>query len=198
MGPPVKCPNHQARRSYRILFPPANKQHYSPPNKLAKTASSVNFASRLAIPCLYPLPKYLTTATKAPFLPKIYTTRIGLALSVSINLGQSLSTSLSFPSLLILLFHSLTASSKHKAQHERKFRCEDHSCERSKRGFPTSNDLDRHLKSVHNINNRKSKDYKCFAKGCTKPDKIWPRADNFRHHLKTMHPNEDQDDLIRM
>ncbi|KIV90235.1 hypothetical protein PV10_07564 [Exophiala mesophila] len=87
---------------------------------------------------------------------------------------------------------------KHKAQHERKFRCEDPGCERSKRGFPTSNDLDRHLKSVHNINNRKSKDYKCFAKGCTKPDKIWPRADNFRHHLKTMHPNEDQDDLIRM
>lgn len=88
--------------------------------------------------------------------------------------------------------------SKHKAQHDRVFKCSHSDCNRSHKGFSTSNDLDRHLKSVHNERNRKSVDYKCFARGCMKPEKIWPRLDNFRQHLKSMHGNEPADTLLKL
>ncbi|KAK5271629.1 hypothetical protein LTR96_003454 [Exophiala xenobiotica] len=87
---------------------------------------------------------------------------------------------------------------KHNARHERKYRCRFIGCSRQKKGFATSNDLDRHLKSVHSVNNRKTKYYKCFAQGCTKASKMWPRQDNFRQHLVKMHKGDDEGRLMMM
>ncbi|KIW23257.1 uncharacterized protein PV07_11469 [Cladophialophora immunda] len=76
---------------------------------------------------------------------------------------------------------------KHSARHKREHTCSFSDCPRNARGFATINDLDRHLKAVHNINKRKSRSYKCFADGCNKAGKEWPRLDNFKQHLKKMH-----------
>ncbi|KIW48073.1 hypothetical protein, variant [Exophiala oligosperma] len=86
---------------------------------------------------------------------------------------------------------------KHNARHERKYKCHYHACSRRNKGFATSNDLDRHLKSVHHVNNRKTKYYKCFANGCPRASKLWPRQDNFKQHLVKMHKGQEEDDLMR-
>ncbi|EHY53942.1 uncharacterized protein HMPREF1120_02122 [Exophiala dermatitidis NIH/UT8656] len=83
---------------------------------------------------------------------------------------------------------------KHRARHIREYEC-PHCVGKA---FATKNDLDRHLKSVHRINNRNSKDYKCFAEGCSKAEKPWPRKDNFKQHLKKMHPDQDEDHLLEL
>lgn len=88
--------------------------------------------------------------------------------------------------------------SKHNARHQKRFKCTFNDCPRLLKGFSTSNDLDRHLKSVHAVNHRLTKDYKCFAQDCTKPDKTWPRLDNFKQHLKSMHKDENQIELLRL
>lgn len=91
---------------------------------------------------------------------------------------------------------SADRGSKHIARHRKEFKCTFGDCSQRQKGFPTLNDLDRHLKSVHKINNRKTKDFKCFAKDCNKPDKTWPRLDNFKQHLKSMHGNENMETLL--
>ncbi|KAK0719680.1 hypothetical protein B0H67DRAFT_160672 [Lasiosphaeris hirsuta] len=72
---------------------------------------------------------------------------------------------------------------KHKQRHDKPYRCEVSGCGR-KEGFGTSNDLDRHKKSVHKADGIK---YRCTLGPCESKDKIWPRADNFRSHLKRVH-----------
>ncbi|KAI9756247.1 MAG: hypothetical protein M1835_000767, partial [Candelina submexicana] len=90
-------------------------------------------------------------------------------------------------------------SRKHMLRHERPFVCVETGCER-KEGFSTSNDLDRHKKSVHKITPKRgpSKNYFCFSAGCKSKDKPWPRLDNFRQHLRRMHQSEDMDELLRI
>jgi hypothetical protein len=87
---------------------------------------------------------------------------------------------------------------KHSARHDRKHKCRFVECVQHKKGFPTENDLDRHLLSVHNVNKRGTKVYRCFGKGCTKPDKNWPRLDNFKQHLNKMHGEDMIVQLLRM
>ncbi|KAK3360090.1 hypothetical protein B0T25DRAFT_534701 [Lasiosphaeria hispida] len=72
---------------------------------------------------------------------------------------------------------------KHKQRHDKPYRCEEPGCPR-REGFGTSNDLDRHKKSVHKADGVK---YRCTMGSCESKDKIWPRADNFRSHLKRVH-----------
>ncbi|KAI9713328.1 MAG: hypothetical protein M1812_006687 [Candelaria pacifica] len=88
---------------------------------------------------------------------------------------------------------------KHILRHEKPFVCDEMNCSR-KEGFSTSNDLDRHKKSVHRIIPKRGsmKSYRCFSASCKTKDKLWPRLDNFRQHLKRMHQSEDTDELLRI
>ncbi|KAI9702111.1 MAG: hypothetical protein M1836_001455 [Candelina mexicana] len=88
---------------------------------------------------------------------------------------------------------------KHILRHERPFVCDESGCTR-KEGFSTSNDLDRHKKSVHKITPKRGsqKSYRCFSAGCKTKDKLWPRLDNFRQHLQRMHHSEDMNELLRI
>jgi len=70
--------------------------------------------------------------------------------------------------------------------------CQVAGCTR-KEGFGTTNDRDRHMKSVHNLKGLK---YLCHEGTCKGSKKLWPRADNFVAHLKRKHhinlgPNPD-------
>lgn len=65
-------------------------------------------------------------------------------------------------------------------------KCDVQGCNR-KEGFSTVNDLDRHKKSVHNLEGTR---YQCRIGPCSSKDKTWPRADNFRSHLKRIHGQE--------
>ena len=58
------------------------------------------------------------------------------------------------------------------------------------------NDLNRHEKSVHGKDVRKTKSYKCFSPDCAKGEKIWPRLDNFKQHLVRMHTAENFAQLL--
>lgn len=61
--------------------------------------------------------------------------------------------------------------------------CKQPGCTR-KIGFGTTNDLDRHMKSVHAAMGLK---YRCDEGQCKTKLKDWPRADNFKQHLKRIH-----------
>ena len=76
--------------------------------------------------------------------------------------------------------------------------CDVRGCDNSK-GFTSSNDLDRHKKSVHNIAlpHGRDKSFQCQAANCRKSDKIWPRLDNFKNHCKNCHREEDLEELVR-
>ncbi|KIW94011.1 uncharacterized protein Z519_05327 [Cladophialophora bantiana CBS 173.52] len=87
---------------------------------------------------------------------------------------------------------------KHLARHKREHKCMFSECPQSTRGFATRNDLDRHLKSVHKINNRKARVYRCFAKDCNKAGKEWPRLDNFKQHLQKVHAVEETSSLVQL
>ncbi|OAP63503.1 hypothetical protein AYL99_02730 [Fonsecaea erecta] len=87
---------------------------------------------------------------------------------------------------------------KHSARHKREHKCPFQNCQRHTQGFATVNDLDRHLKAVHNINKRNSRSYKCFADGCSKAEKEWPRLDNFKQHLKKMHKDKKMEELLEL
>jgi hypothetical protein len=78
---------------------------------------------------------------------------------------------------------------KHKARHERPWKCPDPDCKKHMCGFSTRNDLDRHLKSVHKMvtPNTKTTMYRCPFGQCKDIQKDWPRKDNFIQHLKRVH-----------
>ena len=87
---------------------------------------------------------------------------------------------------------------KHETRHQKLHKCDQPGCKRQYEGFGTSNDLDRHKLSVHNIDkNGESVRYKCFAENCNRRNKIWPRLDNFRKHLERMHGEELMNDLLK-
>lgn len=83
---------------------------------------------------------------------------------------------------------------KHKRKHDKPYRCEEPDCKRDE-GFTTRNDLDRHKKSVHQIDVH-NKSYKCAGKNCRNKEKVWPRLDNFKQHVRQMHAKEELDDVI--
>ncbi|TKA60302.1 hypothetical protein B0A49_09053 [Cryomyces minteri] len=86
---------------------------------------------------------------------------------------------------------------KHMLQHDKPHKCTVPYCKRLK-GFPTTNDLDRHKYSVHKIvpTTGKAKVFKCAGDNCKARDKVWVRPDNFRAHIKRMHRGQDEEDLV--
>jgi hypothetical protein len=64
--------------------------------------------------------------------------------------------------------------------------CDVEGCPRVE-GFSTSNDLDRHKRSVHPEKPTNGNRYRCTLAACRNKEKIWPRADNFRAHIKRVH-----------
>lgn len=86
-------------------------------------------------------------------------------------------------------------SSKHRQRHRKPHRCSYQNCSRAKEGFSTSNDLQRHKRTVHNEDELGGKKYICPHGNCqNKPLKKWPRADNFRSHLVRVHNKEIKSD----
>lgn len=85
---------------------------------------------------------------------------------------------------------------KHMLRHNKPWKCDYPNCRRAGKGFGTSNDLDRHRKSVHRIGALQNS-WKCASENCRNKEKIWPRLDNFKQHIHRMHPEEHQPDLIR-
>lgn len=80
-------------------------------------------------------------------------------------------------------------------KHSKPFKCDIRNCKRNSQGFTTSNDLDRHKKSVHRIR-LGDKSYQCASEACRNKRKVWPRLDNFKQHIDRMHSEEDKVDLI--
>ncbi|KAK5634661.1 hypothetical protein RRF57_010374 [Xylaria bambusicola] len=76
---------------------------------------------------------------------------------------------------------------KHHQRHKKPFKCDVVDCPRRIEGFSTTNDLDRHKRSVHPGSQTFGNRYVCQIGPCKSKDKIWPRADNFKAHLKRVH-----------
>ncbi|KAH7326130.1 hypothetical protein B0I35DRAFT_474818 [Stachybotrys elegans] len=76
---------------------------------------------------------------------------------------------------------------KHHQRHSKPHLCPYTSCRRSKEGFSTKNDLQRHRKSVHRELEGNGRVFVCREGSCMEKSKLWPRADNFRHHLDRVH-----------
>lgn len=87
---------------------------------------------------------------------------------------------------------------KHMLKHDKPHTCDVSGCRRAAqgKGFTTSNDLQRHKKSVHRIGVELDS-YQCASDQCRNRGKIWPRLDNFKQHISRMHKDEDEQDLIR-
>lgn len=81
-------------------------------------------------------------------------------------------------------------------KHNKEFVCKERGCKRNGKGFSTSNDLDRHKKSVHGMNSSKTKSYMCAHELCRAKPKLWPRLDNFKQHIGRMHRDDDENELI--
>ncbi|GAW21463.1 hypothetical protein ANO14919_109820 [Xylariales sp. No.14919] len=79
---------------------------------------------------------------------------------------------------------------KHDQRHKKPFKCDVQDCPRRLEGFSTTNDLDRHKRSVHPGSQTSGHRYVCPIGPCKSKDKIWPRADNFKAHLKRVHSKE--------
>lgn len=79
-------------------------------------------------------------------------------------------------------------------KHLKPHKCTQHGCLRESQGFTTSNDLNRHIQSVHpNIIVPDARYWECLVPLCKLSSKQWPRLDNFRSHLKRMHGLEGLD-----
>ncbi|KAI3326213.1 hypothetical protein HD806DRAFT_552516 [Xylariaceae sp. AK1471] len=83
---------------------------------------------------------------------------------------------------------------KHNQRHTKPFKCDVEECPRREQGFSTTNDLDRHKRSVHPTSQALGNRYRCPIGACKNKDKIWPRADNFKAHLKRVHLKENVSD----
>lgn len=84
---------------------------------------------------------------------------------------------------------------KHRARHEKPFKCHIERCPKAKEGFSTSNDLDRHRICVHHIYGSDAQIYRCNIDTCRNKPKNWPRQDNFRQHIKRVHRFDPPADL---
>lgn len=82
---------------------------------------------------------------------------------------------------------------KHTQRHTKPHRCLVPGCNRTE-GFSTSNDLDRHKRSVHPDETVAGNRYQCPIGPCKSKEKVWPRADNFRAHMKRVHNFTDVSD----
>ncbi|KAJ2902697.1 hypothetical protein MKZ38_000207 [Zalerion maritima] len=71
---------------------------------------------------------------------------------------------------------------KHFQRHTKPHKCSVSGC--TSKGFGTTNDLDRHRRTVHNADGVR---YRCNLEGCRDKDKLWPRPDNFKAHLERAH-----------
>ncbi|KAI1344765.1 hypothetical protein F5Y15DRAFT_4285 [Xylariaceae sp. FL0016] len=76
---------------------------------------------------------------------------------------------------------------KHQQRHTKPFKCDVLDCPRLGEGFSTTNDLERHKRSVHPAAEALGNRYRCTIGSCKTKDKRWPRADNFKAHLKRVH-----------
>ena len=86
---------------------------------------------------------------------------------------------------------------KHRQRHTKPHQCQVVGCSRTE-GFSTSNDLERHIRSVHPQEQTGGNRYRCSLQACKHKEKIWPRADNFRAHIKRVHQqNIAEEDLER-
>ncbi|KAI1502791.1 hypothetical protein F5X99DRAFT_417598 [Biscogniauxia marginata] len=85
---------------------------------------------------------------------------------------------------------------KHNQRHTKPFKCSVEDCTRHREGFSTSNDLDRHIRSVHPFEKASGNRYQCRLGTCKNKDKIWPRADNFKAHLKRVHQQQNLSDEV--
>ncbi|KAF2964919.1 hypothetical protein GQX73_g8635 [Xylaria multiplex] len=83
---------------------------------------------------------------------------------------------------------------KHDQRHKKPFKCDIKDCPRRLQGFSTTNDLDRHKRSVHPGSQTFGNRYVCQLGSCKSKEKIWPRADNFKAHLKRVHLRESVSD----
>ncbi|KAI0452088.1 hypothetical protein F5B21DRAFT_353235 [Xylaria acuta] len=79
---------------------------------------------------------------------------------------------------------------KHDQRHKKPFKCDVKNCARRIEGFSTTNDLDRHKRSVHPESQTLGNRYMCQIGTCKSKAKIWPRADNFKAHLKRVHSKD--------
>ncbi|KAK4171512.1 hypothetical protein QBC36DRAFT_199168 [Triangularia setosa] len=89
-----------------------------------------------------------------------------------------------------ITFKTNSELKKHKARHEKPFKCDVPDCSKATDGFSTNNDLDRHKAGVHRIFKSDMPVYRCFIDLCKGKNKTWPRPDNFRQHLKRVHHME--------
>ncbi|KAI9662103.1 MAG: hypothetical protein M1831_002799 [Alyxoria varia] len=87
---------------------------------------------------------------------------------------------------------------KHVLKHDKPFKCNIRGCSRAIEGFTTTNDLDRHNWTKHQIvpRGRKAKVYRCASRHCVERSKEWPRLDNFKQHVERMHKKESLKKLI--
>ncbi|KAK4657849.1 hypothetical protein QC762_201510 [Podospora pseudocomata] len=92
-----------------------------------------------------------------------------------------------------LTFKTNSELRKHKARHEKPFKCDMPDCPKATEGFSTNNDLDRHRAGVHRIYKSDAPVYQCVIDSCKDKNKTWPRPDNFRQHLKRVHHKENMD-----
>ncbi|KAI1737545.1 hypothetical protein F4680DRAFT_468084 [Xylaria scruposa] len=79
---------------------------------------------------------------------------------------------------------------KHDQRHKKPFKCDVNDCARRIEGFSTTNDLDRHKRSVHPESQTLGNRYMCQIGTCKSKGKVWPRADNFKAHLKRVHSKD--------
>lgn len=84
---------------------------------------------------------------------------------------------------------------KHTQRHTKPHMCQVPGCSRTE-GFSTSNDLDRHVRSVHPQEQTSGNRYRCTLQGCRHKEKLWPRADNFRAHIKRVHQQQFSDEQL--
>ncbi|KAI0134424.1 hypothetical protein BJ170DRAFT_591402 [Xylariales sp. AK1849] len=84
---------------------------------------------------------------------------------------------------------------KHRHRHTKPYACDVPGCSRIE-GFSTTNDLDRHKRSVHPDKSATGNRYRCPHGACRNKEKIWPRADNFRAHVKRVHQQKILDDEL--
>lgn len=63
------------------------------------------------------------------------------------------------------------------------------------KNFGTKNDLDRHMKSVHNQYRTGTIFWLCPFAACSSLRKLWPRFDNFKTHVLHMHGQVSKSDL---